>query len=266
HDHHHGHDHHHEHEPAELSALARDLMLTPELHVHDAIDAITFSGGVSEYIYGSENRSFGDLAQMLAQEVLRRESDLPAPVRQAGERIRATVIGASQFTVQVSGNTIAVSDPEVLPMRNLQVIYPRLPRQEDIAPEQMASAIERAHRRLDLTPGEQQVALAVDWRGTPRYQLLRQLAQGIADGLRPSIAAGHPLVLVFREDFGNLVGGILRDEFGVTNDVVSIDGIELNEFDFIDIGEVLHPANAVPVVVKSLVFPAAAGVGAEILA
>ena len=32
-------------------------------------------------------------------------------------RIRATVIGASQYTVQVSGNTIYLSHPELLPLR-----------------------------------------------------------------------------------------------------------------------------------------------------
>jgi ethanolamine utilization protein EutA len=38
--------------------------------------------------------------------------------------------------------------------------------------------------------------------------------------------------------------------------VVSIDGIALREFDFVDIGEIIPASGAVPVVVKSLVFPA----------
>jgi ethanolamine utilization protein EutA len=38
--------------------------------------------------------------------------------------------------------------------------------------------------------------------------------------------------------------------------VVSIDGIQLNEFDFVDIGDVIRPAEVVPVVIKSLLFPA----------
>jgi ethanolamine utilization protein EutA len=37
--------------------------------------------------------------------------------------------------------------------------------------------------------------------------------------------------------------------------VVSIDGIALKEFDFIDIGELIPASGAVPVVIKSLVFP-----------
>jgi len=42
---------------------------------------------------------------------------------------------------------------------------------------------------------------------------------------------------------------------------VSIDGIALKEFDFIDIGALLETSGAVPVVIKSLVFPGSAALG-----
>ena len=47
------------------------------------------------------------------------------------------------------------------------------------------------------------------------------------------------------------------------NPIVSIDGIALSEFDFIDIGALLELSGAVPVVIKSLVFPNSAAVGTE---
>jgi ethanolamine utilization protein EutA len=75
------------------------------------------------------------------------------------------------------------------------------------------------------------------------------------------IAAGHPLVLVGEGDVGGLIGIHCHRELGIA-DVVSIDGIELDEFDFIDIGAVLETSGAVPVVVKSLVFPGA-GLGRQ---
>jgi ethanolamine utilization protein EutA len=40
--------------------------------------------------------------------------------------------------------------------------------------------------------------------------------------------------------------------------IISIDGVELREFDYIDIGELIPTSGAVPVVIKSLVFPPAA--------
>ena len=42
----------------------------------------------------------------------------------------------------------------------------------------------------------------------------------------------------------------------IENSIVSIDGLELKEFDYIDIGAMLDSSGAVPVVIKSLIFPA----------
>jgi ethanolamine utilization protein EutA len=40
--------------------------------------------------------------------------------------------------------------------------------------------------------------------------------------------------------------------------VISVDGIELQEFDYVDIGDLIPSSGAVPVVIKSLIFPASA--------
>jgi ethanolamine utilization protein EutA len=150
-------------------------------------------------------------------------------------------------------------------MRNLQVLYPRLPEREEVRPDELKEAIETSFQRFDLREGDQPVALAIGWRGTPRYQLLRNLAEGVVRGLPKTIAAGLPLVLVFAHDFGKLIGEILRKEMGVRSEVISIDGIHLKEFDYIDIGDVIQPAYVVPVVIKSLVFPEVHGPRAELL-
>ena len=47
---------------------------------------------------------------------------LPVPVIDPGQGIRATVIGASQYTVQVSGKTIYLPDPGVLPVHGVPVV------------------------------------------------------------------------------------------------------------------------------------------------
>jgi ethanolamine utilization protein EutA len=49
----------------------------------------------------------------------------------------------------------------------------------------------------------------------------------------------------------------------LANPIISIDGLELKQFDFIDIGEMLESSGAVPVVIKSLIFPASAALGQE---
>jgi ethanolamine utilization protein EutA len=241
------------------------LMLTPPLVFGGPIDQVTFSGGVSEYLYEPETPDFGDLARPLADAIRARieRHALPASVQPAVERIRATVIGASQFTVQVSGNTIAITRTELLPIHNLQVLYPQLPNREVVDSDELSAGIARCFQRFDLQEGEQVVAIAINWAGEPRYSSLRNLAAGIVQGLPRTIAAGLPIVLVFANDYGKLIGGIIREEFAPITDVISIDGIELQEFDYIDIGAMIYPSQVVPVVVKSLVFPEVRGPGAE---
>jgi ethanolamine utilization protein EutA len=248
-----------------LGDLAQQLMLTPCLTSAQPIEHVTFSGGVSEYLYNGDTPYFGDLARPLADAIRDRieHHALPAGLQPAVERIRATVIGASQFTVQVSGNTIAITRPDVLPLHNLQVLYPRLVDRQEIQPDELSAAIRRGFQRFDLEEGQQMVAIAINWSGEPRYAVLRNLAAGIVQALPRTIAAGLPIVVVFANDFGKLIGGIMREEFVTDTEVISIDGIELQEFDYIDIGAMIYPSQVVPVVVKSLVFPEAHGRRAE---
>ena len=51
-----------------------------------------------------------------------------------------------------------------------------------------------------------------------------------------------------------LIRDILKRECNVATDIVSIDGVQLKEFDFVDIGEMIRPTNVVPLVIKSLLF------------
>ena len=69
------------------------------------------------------------------------------------------------------------------------------------------------------------------------------------------LAHGHPLVLAGDGDVGGLIGIHLREEMKIESPIVSIDGLELKEFDYIDIGAMLEASGAVPVVIKSLIFP-----------
>jgi ethanolamine utilization protein EutA len=58
-------------------------------------------------------------------------------------------------------------------------------------------------------------------------------------------------------DIALTLGTILLDELAVTNDLLILDGIDLRDFDFVDLGRVRQPSNTVPVTIKSLVFAAA---------
>ena len=240
------------------------LLRLDALAARSPVDQVTFSGGVAEYIYDREAQTFGDLGALLAQEIRTRVEHWGPVLERANEGIRATVIGASQYTTQVSGSTIYVSPMSTLPLRNVPVIAPALSLDEDeIDPAAVAAAIKALTRRLDLDTGETPVAVFVPWRGSATFQRLDAFCRGVVAGLGDVLARGHPLVLAGDGDVGGLIGIHLREEMRLDNAIVSIDGLELKEFDYIDIGAMLPASGAVPVVIKSLIFPASAAPGME---
>jgi ethanolamine utilization protein EutA len=239
------------------------LRLDP-LAARPAVDTVTFSGGVSEYIYDREAQTYGDLGVLLAQEIRARVERWGPTLERGNEGIRATVIGASQYTTQVSGSTIFVSPFETLPLRNLPVIAPAFALDaEAIDSNDVAAAIKAVLRRLDLDQAGTPVAVFVPWRGSATFQRLDAFCQGVVDGLAAILADGHPLVLAGDGDVGGLMGIHLREEMQIGNAIVSVDGLELKEFDYIDIGAMLPNSGAVPVVIKSLIFPTTAAPGRE---
>ena len=134
------------------------------------------------------------------------------------------MIGASQFTVQVSGSTIGVG--AALPLRNVPVV------------------------RLggDLH-GSGPIALAVKWDGEPEHARIRALAERIA------VATDRrPLIVAIDGDIAATLGAVLGDELRFKGDIVTLDGIELGDLDYIDVGTPVVPSGVVPVIVKSLVF------------
>jgi ethanolamine utilization protein EutA len=232
------------------------LLRTDPLANRAPIEGVQFSGGVSEFIYGNESEKFGDLGPLLAAEIGARVEAFCPQLEPSIEGIRATVVGASQYTIQLSGSTIYVEPPGAVPLRNVPVIAPALPLDgESIDSAAVARATRTMLKRLDLADGAQPVAIFVPWQGSATYQRLDAFCRGVVEGLSAILNNGHPLVLAGDGDVGGLLGIHLHEEIRLKNPVVSIDGLELKEFDYIDIGAMLDSSGAVPVVVKSLIFP-----------
>jgi ethanolamine utilization protein EutA len=239
---------------APVDPLGVSLMLTEPLPRTAEPRAITMSGGVAEYIFGHEQRDYGDIARTLAEEIrngLARRTDLP--LLDPGQRIRATVIGASQFTVQVSGKTIFLPEASALPVHNVPVVHLGLELPERIDPARVAAATRAGLEKMDLAPSER-MALAFAWAGDPEHARIAALAQGIIEALGAGGAADAPLLLMIDGDIGRTLGRLLCHELGFARPLVSIDGVQLRELDYVDVGELMDPPGVVPVVIKSLLF------------
>jgi ethanolamine utilization protein EutA len=242
--------------PQTFTEDIKSLLRLPPLSYKGEIDCVMFSGGVSEFIYNRAKTSFGDLGPLVAKEVHQRAGDLGLFVMEPNARIRATVIGASQYTVQVSGNTIFITPDDAVPVRNVAVVAPEFPlNEDDFSKEAVRDATLNALRRLDLLHGRQPLAVAFHWEGSATFFRLQAFASGVAEGLKDIFAKGHPLVLVNDGDIGGIVGLHFQEELKLENPIISIDGIALSDFDYIDIGALIPSSGAVPVVIKSLIFP-----------
>lgn len=233
------------------------LLLTDPIEDFGPVAGVMFSGGVGEYVYAREPRDFGDLGLLFGQ-ALRERVDagaLPWPLLPAGECIRATVLGASEYSVQLSGNTTYISSPgQLLPRKNLQVVPLGLSLEGEVDRAEVAVALRRAFTRHDLVEGQQDVAVSLRFAGAPSYRRLSALALGLADGLQHAVAQGRPLYLVADGDIAQTLGHLLKEDPRVTGEVLVIDGITLWGFDFIDLGRIRMPSHTVPVTIKSLVF------------
>src|SRR5262249_10613787 len=239
--------------------LARSLLVTdawPVQLANKGIDGITFSGGVAEYLYKRETRTFGDLGSDLAHEIAHTLAGRPdlAAVRDPGQGIRATVIGAAQFSVQTSGNTISISKPDDLPLHNVPVLACDFELGETIDSLAVAGKVQSAISQSDIEEGSSPVALAFPWGGDPSHTRLHALASGICAALTRTLAAGLPVILMIDGDVGMSLGRLIRHEIAHGANVIAVDSVQLKQFDYVDIGRIIEITNVVPIIIKSLLF------------
>ena len=236
------------------SSMAQRLMVTPPFVNYKGlkqVQHIVFSGGVSEHVYDHDAKSYGDIGPVLGKSMREQLKKLSKDVvREPVEGIRATVIGAGEYTIQASGNTSYVSNEQALPVHGLKVIQATIRDGESVS-----DALKQSLRKFDLPRFTSGLALSLTVNGVPDYQSVKRIAAGVAEILKDADDPKCPLYLTLDLDIAKSLGGILKDELKVTRDIIAVDGIEVGDLDYIDIGECLGITEVIPVTVKSLMFP-----------
>jgi ethanolamine utilization protein EutA len=234
-----------------------NLYLTDPIASFDGVNSVAFSGGVAEFIYEREQRNFGDLGHRLGKAIRQRitKGDLPWKLIEDSQGIRATVLGASEYSTQLSGNTGYISNPEVLlPRRNLQVVQTTFEFGEKFDADDLAQAIQMNVLAFELAGTDTDFVLAFHWQGHPDYHRVRALADGISKGIADRIQQGKPIFIILDADIALNLGLIFKQDLELENEILVIDGVALWNFDYIDLGRMREPSNTVPVMIKSLVF------------
>jgi len=221
----------------------------PALPRSTRIDEVWVSGGVGAFVGERFDPSavmrFGDLGPAIGWALV------PALQRRglrwvpAQETTYATVIGVGVHSLQLSGGTIHLADPTVLPLTNIPVV----------SFDPHGSSTEWVRKQIARYAADGPFALHIGRLPEVTFAALNSLADRIQSGL-PERA--HPLVIVAEQDIAAALGLILQTA-GVRQ-VIALDEVAVSEGSYLDIGRPLARDSVLPVVVKTLVFAGEEGV------
>jgi len=232
------------------------LMLTDkDLDRSLVIDYISLSGGVSDCLETpprGDPYAFGDLGKYLGAALAEAQSDWRIPLLLCRETIWATVVGAGAHTVEISGSTISVSS-SVLPLKNIPVL--KLSATDEAQPLTSWSAVIEKKLAWFRAEDEQQTP-ALAFVGSKKFGFadLQELASSIVLGMASVLESQAPLIVVVGMDLAKALGQTLRAQLSSGNEIICIDGIKVEDGDYLDIGRELAGGKVVPVVVKTLLF------------
>ncbi|MEH7505508.1 ethanolamine ammonia-lyase reactivating factor EutA [Neobacillus drentensis] len=232
------------------------LLLGHEPTWEEEVDAIMFSGGISECIYRFENEAsnpalYNDIGMLLADSLKENIALEQWPWIKPEETVRATVLGAGLQTTEISGATIEV-DNKNLPIKNLPVYQVQFDADFSQVVSNISNRIQEAIEVYDPQKEGQNFALYFSEMPYLRFREIDVLADCILNGMKQKPKQAQPLVLVLDRDYAKVLGQTINRK-DPSQSVICIDQINVENGDYLDVGQVLG-TNVVPVIIKTLTF------------
>lgn len=224
--------------------------ITDRLPALTGAPTLSLSGGVAALLDAppSEDFAFGDLGVLLARALA--SSPLCGPRRiPAAETLRATVIGAGNHTVSLSGSTVFYQNM-TFPLKNRPVIC--LTAEEMAQTDDVITETITQRRALYAQAQEEPVLWLPGWKN-PKFQELCKLADVIA-ATAPTGSA--PLIVVLRHDMAKALGQALAMILP-GRPLLCLDGLDLTDGAYLDVGAPIAAGQVLPVVIKTLIMEGA---------
>ena len=224
------------------SSLGRLIAHVPFAFDHGVSEpAITFSGGVGELVYMAVNGEplpsqtfYGDLGidlarGILASKVLSRDLKTCVPENKG----RATVQGLTLHSTEISGTTLFLPTPTLLPLRDLPVVA-------SVTGDAGRAVLVAA---LQLAGGSKRGAcLQLIWdQDMPTLEQVRRFGTGLSEALAdvPMLEAA-PLVLLTTANAGKAIGNYATGWQQTHRHLIVIDEIPVRNAQFVNLGRPRH--------------------------
>lgn len=220
-----------------------------ELNNLKKADKYIFSGGVGECIKSDySDFEFGDFGVLLARKIENSPFYKNGSCTKAENSIRATVIGAGNYSFEISGSTISHFGCK-LPIKNIPCIKLKINCKDDI--KNATNNLNDRICKLDLS---KPVAVSFDGYYDISFDDMVKIAKGIAYNSEELIRHNLPIIVLIQKDIGKAFGVVLRKFLPSDCHILAIDCVNTDDGDFLDIGESVGGGKAVPVSIKKLVF------------
>lgn len=232
------------------------IVTNKSIKLEDEIKCISFSGGVADYIYSDKPIDnyfkFGDIGILLGEQI--KKSDLCKKLKliKSIETIRATVVGAGSHTTEISGSTITYTQ-DSFPIKNLPILKLAID-DENQGASFLARNLKDKISWFKLENDLQKIAIAINGKKNPSFNEVQEIAKGLVNGMEELIKRELPLIVIVESDMAKVLGQAIYALMNFKKDIVCIDGIKVDNGDYIDIGKPIAAGKVLPVVIKTLVF------------
>lgn len=212
------------------------------------VDYISFSGGIGEYV-GKINEKMtlkdiikhNDMGPLLGACISKEFEKYKEMLLSPKEKIRATVIGAGNHSLTISGSTIAF-DRSILPLKNIPIIKPFGEK------ENFKDIYFLGNKKINMYE-DTKVAISLIGPKSPSYEEIKIIANEI---IKLFEEINGPIIVILENDFAKALGQVISLSLNKKREVICIDKISTRNGDYIDIG--LPIGNAIPAVIKTLIY------------